>query len=70
MERARLGKVFEQGLDTVIGHVLPVARCLERRTLAHGPLVPAERALLPDPRRFSLGYRLPLDSQPWVKESD
>ena len=26
MERARLAKVFEQGLDTVIGHVLPVSR--------------------------------------------
>ena len=25
-ERARLAKVFEQGLDTVIGHVLPVTR--------------------------------------------
>ena len=40
MERARLAQVFEQGLDTVVGHVLPVTRDAER-ALADRPLVPA-----------------------------
>ncbi len=34
MERARLAKVFEQGLDEIIGHVLPIARSAEGRAMA------------------------------------
>ena len=52
-ERARLAKVFEQGLDTVIGHVLPVSRDASGDALAHRLVVPAPRPLLPDSRRFT-----------------
>src|SRR5262245_19953036 len=67
-ERARLAKVFEQGLDTVIGHVLPIARDDSRwRT---GPwFLRRERCYLV-PGDSPVGYRLPLDSQPWVSKGD
>mgnify|MGYP003693748517 CR=1 FL=1 len=53
-ERARLAKVFEQGLDAVIGHVLPVSRDSRPGTRWRtGSMVPAARALLPDSRRFA-----------------
>ena len=73
MERARLAKVFERGLDTVIGHVLPVARePLQWKSgrWRTGPwFLRRERCYL-IPGDSPVGYRLPLDSQPWVKESD
>ena len=70
-ERARLAKVFEQGLDTVIGHVLPVSRDASGDALAHRLLVPAARALLPDSGRFAAratGCRS--IRMPWVKKDD
>jgi uncharacterized protein (DUF2126 family)/transglutaminase-like putative cysteine protease len=67
LERERLRKVFAQGLDKVVGQVLPLARSAAgdrwqsgRWYLrgSHCRLVPGDSAL---------GYRLPLASQPWVK---
>ncbi len=56
LERARLRRVFSQGLDTVVGYALPLARARgSRRALALGPLVPARRAAVPDPRRLADG---------------
>ena len=71
MERARLAKVFEQGLDAVVGHVLPVARDARMADAgAPGPwFLRRERCYL-IPGDSPMGYRLPLDSQPWVNESD
>jgi uncharacterized protein (DUF2126 family) len=67
-ERARLARVFEQGLGKVIGHVLPVTRDGDHwRT---GPwFLRRERCYL-IPGDSPVGYRLPLDSQPWVAKSD
>ena len=71
LERDRLSKVFSQGLDKVVGHVLPVAR-----TTGAGPrwtsgewFLRAERCYLV-PGDSPLGLRLPLDSQPWAAEAD
>ncbi len=71
LERDRLRKVFSQGLDKVVGHVLPVAR-----TTGAGPrwttgkwFLRAERCYLV-PGDSPLGFRLPLDSQPWAAEGD
>ncbi len=71
LERDRLRKVFSQGLDKVVGHVLPVAR-----TTGAGPrwtsgewFLRAERCYLV-PGDSPLGLRLPLDSQPWAAEAD
>ncbi len=69
MERARLAKVFERGLDAVIGHVLPVARDPSGRWRTGSWFLRRERCYL-IPGDSPVGYRLPLDSQPWVKESD
>ncbi len=69
-ERARLAKVFDQGLDTVIGHVLPITRDPGAARWRTGPwFLRRERCYL-IPGDSPLGYRLPLDSQPWVSKGD
>jgi len=68
LERERLMRVFTQGLSHIVGHVFPLAKPLGRwqtgpwflRT-EHCYLIPGDSAL---------GWRLPLDSQPWVSEGD
>jgi uncharacterized protein (DUF2126 family)/transglutaminase-like putative cysteine protease len=70
MERARLAKVFEQGLERVIGQVLPIARSADERQWQTGSwFLRRERCYLL-PGDSPIGYRLPLDSQPWVSSSD
>jgi len=71
LERARLRRVFAQQLDTVAGHVLPLARA-ER-----GPARwRSDRWFLRDERCYliqgdsPLGLRLPLDSLPWVDPTE
>jgi uncharacterized protein (DUF2126 family) len=69
-ERARLAKVFEQGLDAVIGHVLPITRDLGAEHWRTGPwFLRRERCYL-IPGDSPVGYRLPLDSQPWVPKGE
>ena len=69
-ERARLAKIFELGLDSVIGHVLPVTREMESSRWRTGPwFLRRERCYL-IPGDSPVGYRLPLDSQPWVSKGD
>jgi uncharacterized protein (DUF2126 family) len=70
MERKRLAKVFEQGLDKVVGYVLPVARTADGRRWQTGPwFLRSERCYL-IPGDSPIGYRLPLDSQPWAAPGD
>ncbi len=70
LERARLAKIFEQGLDTVIGHVLPITRDPGSSSWRTGPwFLRRERCYLV-PGDSPIGYRLPLDSQPWVSKSE
>jgi len=70
LERARLAKVFEQGLDQVIGHVLPIARSANGLSWQTGPwFLRSERCYL-IPGDSPIGYRLPLDSQPWTATGD
>jgi uncharacterized protein (DUF2126 family)/transglutaminase-like putative cysteine protease len=69
-ERARLAKVFAQGLDTVVGHVLPVSRHPSGTRWQTGSwFLRSERCYLV-PGDSPVGYRLPLDSQPWVEKAD
>ena len=71
LERARIAKVFGQGLDHCVGWVLPLAR-----SNGVGPkwqtgpwFLRSERMYL-IPGDSPLGYRLPLDSQPWAAKGD
>ena len=79
MERERLRRVFMQGLDSVVGYVLP----LKPRPVVPGSTAPLagpawttgpwffrdERMYLM-PGDSPMGYRLPLDSVPWVSKTD
>ena len=74
LERDRIRKVFTQGLDKVVGHVLPVARnpsptASMPRWQSGSWFLRAERCYL-IPGDSAMGYRLPLDSQPWAKDTD
>ncbi len=71
LERERLRKVFGQGLNAVVGHVLPVGRNPTGvPRWSSGPwFLRSERCYL-SPGDSAMGYRLPLDSQPWAKDSD
>jgi uncharacterized protein (DUF2126 family)/transglutaminase-like putative cysteine protease len=68
-ERGRLRKVFAQGLDKVVGQVLPLTRHAGAPWQSgrwylrdqHCRLVPGDSAL---------GYRLPLASRPWVAAAE
>jgi uncharacterized protein (DUF2126 family) len=70
LERERLHKVFSQGLDKVVGHVLPLAKNETGTGWRTGPwFLRAERCYL-IPGDSAMGYRLPLDSQPWAADKD
>ncbi|MDH0746632.1 transglutaminase family protein [Pseudomonas sp. GD03842] len=70
LERARLSNVFSQGLDKVIGHVLPLARtAADDRWQSGRWYLRGEHCRLV-PGDSPLGYRLPLASQPWVKAAE
>jgi len=73
LERERLRKVFTQGLDKVVGHVLPVMRNPRADAQPRwqtGPwFLRSERCYL-IPGDSAMGYRLPLDSQPWASPTD
>lgn len=70
LERERLRRVFEQGLDRVIGHVLPLARDTRRAGWRSGSWYLRDEHCRLVPGDSALGYRLPLDSQPWVKSEE
>src|SRR2546423_2121766 len=73
MERERLRKLFTQGLDAVVGHVLPVMRNprpdAAPRWQSGSWFLRGERCYLV-PGDSPIGYRLPLDSQPWASDTD
>ena len=70
LERARLAKVFSQGLDKPVGHVLPVSRAASGAGWQSSSwFLRSERCYL-TPGDSALGYRLPLDSLPWAADAD
>ena len=72
LERARLRRVFAQGLTSVVGYALP----LQRGEDAASPRWVSGRWFLRDERLYlipgdsPMGYRLPLDSLPWAAPAD
>jgi uncharacterized protein (DUF2126 family) len=74
MERARLRRVFEQKLDSVVGYVLPV-KVADGPRGSHpvwttGPWFLRDERMYLMPGDSPMGLRLPLDSLPWVSEAD
>jgi len=69
LERERLTRVFSQGLKKVVGYALPVARSAAGRWHTGPWFLRTERCYL-IPGDSALGYRLPLDSQPWTSPTD
>ncbi|HWE02252.1 MAG TPA: transglutaminase family protein [Tepidisphaeraceae bacterium] len=72
-ERARMAKIFEQGLDKTVGFALPLRRI--RYTDGSGEWISGNWFLRPErmyliPGDSPMGYRLPLDSIPWVAKSE
>ena len=74
LERARLRRVFDQGLDRPVGYVLPLAReshpGLAGPVWVSGPWFFREQRMYLIPGDSPMGYRLPLDSLPWVSKGD
>jgi len=67
-ERERLARLFEQGLDKIVGYVLPIKRSGEGWKSSAWPV--RTGALLLVPGDSPMGYRLPMDTLPWVKPED
>ena len=79
MERERLRRVFMQGLDSVIGYVLPLkaresvpgsTKPLAGPAWTTGPWFFRDERMYLMPGDSPMGYRLPLDSVPWVSKTD
>lgn len=68
-ERRRLAKLFDRGLDQVAGYTLPLKRIGDHEWTSGRWFLRREHMYL-IPGDSAMGLRLPLDSQPWVKESD
>ncbi len=71
-ERVRLARIFERGLDATVGYVLP----LQKREIGgqerwvSGPWFLRPETLFLLPGDSPIGYRLPLDSLPWVEPAE
>ena len=74
LERVRLRRVFSQKLDSVVGYALPLAPkdapALSGSRWTTGPWFFRDERMYLVPGDSPMGYRLPLDSMPWVKETD
>jgi uncharacterized protein (DUF2126 family)/transglutaminase-like putative cysteine protease len=74
LERLRLRRVFDQGLDAPVGYVLPIQRegepGLAGTGWTTGPWFFRDERMYLVPGDSPMGYRLPLDSLPWVTKGD
>ncbi len=72
-ERNRLAKVFEQGLEKIVGYTLPL-RPLEgwvgQPSWETGPWFLRQEHMFLLPGDSPMGLRLPLDSIPWIAKQD
>jgi uncharacterized protein (DUF2126 family)/transglutaminase-like putative cysteine protease len=72
-ERERLAKVFEQGLDKVVGYAIPLRPKAEWQDVPQwesGPWFLREEHMFLVPGDSPMGLRLRLDSLPWVAKQD
>jgi uncharacterized protein (DUF2126 family) len=68
-ERARLKKIFGEGLSKISGYILPLQKLWEPRWTS-GPWYLRREHLYLVPGDSPIGLRLPLDSLPWVSAED
>ena len=72
LERVRLRRVFDQGLDHTVGYALPIKReepvGLSGPRWVTGPWFFRDERMYLVPGDSPMGYRLPLDSLPWVSK--
>jgi uncharacterized protein (DUF2126 family)/transglutaminase-like putative cysteine protease len=71
-ERVRIRRIFQQGLKTVVGYVLPLRPEWQRDRLTWrtGPWFLRDERMYLVPGDSPMGYRLPLDSLPWIAPED
>ena len=71
-ERARLAQVFRRGLGTPTGYVLPLQpwQAKDRFRWITGPWPTRDGKLISIPGDSPLGFRLPLESLPWISSDD
>jgi len=70
LERARLARMLGGALGRIAGHVLPLARPHEHAPWQSGPWLLRGDTCYLVPGDSPLGYRLPLDSLPWIRPLD
>lgn len=73
LERDRLRRVFENGLDQPVGYILPLGAndpLLGGARWQSGAWFVRDERLYLMPGDSPMGYRLPLDSLPWVSKND
>ena len=74
LERVRLRRIFSQKLDATVGYVLPIKRDwpvgLGGPQWVTGPWFFRDERMYLIPGDSAMGYRLPLDSLPWVEAGE
>ncbi|RXK55142.1 transglutaminase family protein [Oleiharenicola lentus] len=73
LERERIARIFQQGLDSVVGYTLPIKRTLignQPGWISGSWFLRDDDTLWLIPGDSPMGLRLPLDSIPWVAEKD
>ena len=70
LERDRIRRVYEHGLPNPIGYVLPISLDAYTGAWQTGPWFLRDERCYLIPGDSPVGYRLPLDSQPWVAKGD
>jgi uncharacterized protein (DUF2126 family)/transglutaminase-like putative cysteine protease len=73
LERERIARIFQQGLDAVVGYSLPIKRAMygnEPGWMSGNWFLREDDTLWLIPGDSPMGLRLPIDSIPWVAEKD
>jgi uncharacterized protein (DUF2126 family)/transglutaminase-like putative cysteine protease len=68
-ERERIARIFQQGLNSVVGYSLPIKR-VDNGWMTGSWFLRDDDTLWLIPGDSPMGLRLPLDSIPWVAEKD
>jgi uncharacterized protein (DUF2126 family)/transglutaminase-like putative cysteine protease len=73
LERARIARIFQQGIGSVVGYALPIKRAWygnQQGWMSGSWFLRDDDTLWLIPGDSAMGLRLPLDSVPWVAEKD